>query len=462
MADTQASFGSSDSLPVPLPAPPDHGALPDTSPSAALASNPVSEPASLVVPTPAVSPVPSPVSSQGAPPIGAVVPAPLPASDATSVLPSGTIDSSPPTALPYNAWSEAPVVLGVAFGVAVLIALILLGCFGLHRRRQWKKRNLDIPSMSETETLISRRSADYNIPPKHDKRFDLENPAPVYLGKGQGRPIFPHLKTLHLLSHSGSIASTSTSTSTSAFANRSNREKRVYSTQPPIPSVSVTRDHPRTSLPDGFESYIYALRSPQLIDGMIAKRLSLVSNISTIRFARDSQAWALRRGSDCSLDRATVFDDDQHKEASPPLLGTSASSDSRRDSRRASQKPRRKPPPPPLPQLDIPAAHGRYEDYSDVQYQPTPLAPPPAQIRARSVTPTNSVVRRMASTESADTLIGGAMDPVRNGPPAPREYNRLAPSARPSQSILHSAVAKGKVSRQEAESVLGMRIAITP
>jgi hypothetical protein len=352
-----------------------------------------------------------------------------------------------------SSWSEAPVVLGVALGVAVLISLILLGCFGLHRRRQWKKRNLDIPSMSETETLISRRSTVSNIHPKHDKRFDLENPAPVYLGKDLGRPIFPHLKTLHLLSRSGSIASTSTSTSTST--NGSNRGKRVYSTQPPIPSVSVTYDHPRTSLPDGFESYIYALRSPQLIDGVIAKRLSLVSNISTIRFARDSQGWALRRGSDCSLDRATVFDDDQHKETSPPPLGTSS------DSRRASQKPRRKPQPP-LPQLDMPAGHGRYENCSDIQYQPTPLAPPPAQIRARSVTPTNFIVRRTASIESADTLVGGTMDSIRNGPAASREYSQLAPSARPSHSILHSAIAKGKVSRQEAESVLGMRIAITP
>lgn len=296
-----------------------------------------------------------------------------------------------------------------------------------------------------------------NILPKHDKRFDLENPPPVYLGPGQGRPIFPHLKTLHLLSRSGSNASTLTSNST--LTNGSNRERKVYSTQPPIPSLSVTYDHPRTSLPDGFESYIYALRSPQLIDGTIAKRLSLVSNISTIRFARNSQGWALRRGSDCSLDRATVFDDDQHKETSPPPLGTSASS----ESRRTSQKSRKKPPS--LPHLDIPAAssHGRYEDnMTDIQYQPTPLAPPPAQIRARSVTPTNFVVRRTGSIESADALAGGAIDSIRNGRSAPKEYSQFAPSMRPTNSILHSAVAKGKVSREEAESALGMRLAITP
>jgi hypothetical protein len=311
--------------------------------------------------------------------------------------------------------------------------------------------------VSETETLISRKPIEANILPEHSKRFDLENPPPVYLGKGQGRPIFPHLKTLHLLSRSGSTASTLTSNST--LTNGSNRERRVYSTQPPIPSLSVTYDHPRTSLPDGFESYIYALRSPQLIDGKITKRLSLVSNISTIRFARDSQGWALRRESDCSLDRATVFDDDQHKETSPPLLGTSASS----ESRGISQKPRKKPAS--LPRLDIPAAssHRRYEDnITDIQYQPTPLAPPPAQIRARSVTPTNPVVRQTANIESADALACGAIDSVRNRRPAPKEYSQFAPSMRPSNSILHSAVAKGKVSRQEAESILGMRLSITP
>lgn len=304
--------------------------------------------------------------------------------------------------------------------------------------------------MSETERLISRNSMDTIIPPKYDKRFDLENPAPVYLGKNQGHG---HLKALHLLSRS--ISSTSSS---STLTNGSNNGKRAYSIQPPIPTVSVTYDNTtsmekstgskqapfehRTSLPDGFESFIYSLRSPQVIEGTIAKRLSLVSNISTIRFARDSHGWAARRGSTGSF--ATVFDDDAQKEASPPLTLA-------KDSRRVSQKPRIRP---------IPSAGEtpQYEDIvEEIQYQPTPLAPPPVQIRARSVTPTNFVVRRSPSIESADTLVGNVS---RNGKPVTQDI----PSAhlRPGTSILHSAVVKGKISRQDAESALGMRIALTP
>jgi len=336
--------------------------------------------------------------------------------------------------------------------------LVLLGCFGLRRRRQRKRRDIDIPSSSETETLTSRRSAD--VPSKEEKRFDIENPPPVYLGKDQGRPIFPHLKTLHLLSRTTSNASTLTSNST--LVNGLNRNRRLYSTQPQIPSVSVTHDHSRTSLPDGFESYAYALRSPQFVDGKPSKRLSLVSSISTIRFARDSHGWALRRVSDGSLDRATVFDDEQTKEHSPPLVGTSTTPPS--EPCTVSRGARKNPPS--LPRLDIPAvsSYKRYEDnLGDIQYQPTPLAPPPAKIRARSVTPTHPVVRRNAGVESADPLIDGSISSVRpQGRSPPNECRKLAPSTRPGNTIMHSAIAKGKISREEAESVLGVRLAITP
>ena len=339
-----------------------------------------------------------------------------------------------------------------------MIALAGLGCFALHRRRQWRKRNRDIPSMSETETLLSRRSMESHNPPKYDdKRFDLENPAPVYLGKGQGRQIFPQLKTLHLLSRS-----TSTTSSSSTLTNGS---KRAYSTQPPIPTFSVTYDNApsfgasigsthapfehRSSLPNGFESFIYSLRSPQFIEGTIAKRLSVVSNASTIRFAKDSRGWAAQRESGGSF--ATVFDEGQKETSPPPTLGSG--------SQRLSQKPRIRPAPLLKVNVPRPISPAQYEDIAEeIEYQPTPLAPPPAQIRARSVTPTNFVVRRTASIESADSFAGPIQHNskprvIESGPPMP---------LRPGTSILHSAVAKGKISRQDAESALRMRIALTP
>lgn len=411
------------------------------------------------------------------PPSGIAGPAPAPLSGSTTaqavsgaVSPSAvpSVASTPlPTlaASPSDGWSQAPIIIGAVLGGAVLIALIFLGCLAIYRRRQWQLRNRDIPSMSETETLLSRRSIESsNVAPKYDKRFDIENPAPVHLAKNQGRQMFPHLKTLHLLSRS-----VSTTSSSSTLTNGSNNGKRVYTTQPPIPTVSVTYEKAsgtrnsmgsthapsehRSSLPDGFESFIYSLRSPQFIEGTIAKRLSLVSNISAIRFARDSQAWGAKRASNGSF--ATVFDDGQQKEtSSPPALTP--------ESRRVSQKPRIRPPL--LSQSNVPGTSQEiYEDIAEeVDYQPTPLAPPPAQIRSRSVTPTNFVVRRTASIESADTLVGAVMaqnskstvkEPVQEGPSMP---------LRPGTNILHSAVAKGKISRQEAESALGMRIALTP
>lgn len=361
----------------------------------------------------------------------------------------------------------------------MLLVPILAGCLILLRRRLRRRRLENAPpSESETRTLLSTTNSrdgdnDDKAPP-FKKPFDIENPAPVYLEKKK-RSALPHLKTLHLLSRTSSATS---STSTLVANKKDATNPRIYITQPSIPSHPVTsniyyrhddqpEDHTPSldkrakaastqTLPDGFESFIYSLRSPQAaIEDTVAKRLSVLSAISTIRFAKDNQGWVPRRASVNSIGHSTVFDDGASNSPSPP-----AKDDHKRHSvksRRRLSRPNRKGSPASPPVMT------KFDNIEEeITYQPTPLAPPPAQIRSRSVTPNASISEYNVQMEELSTKSGrqrGLRRPP--GLEAPGGSTDVAVKGG-SLSILHSAVKKGKISQQDVESTIGMRISMSP
>jgi hypothetical protein len=208
------------------------------------------------------------------------------------------------------------------------------------------------------------------------------------------------------------------------------------------------------------------LRSPQAtIEATIAKRLSGVSTVSTIRFAsRDSQGWMPRRASLNSIGHSTVFDGGASRSPSPSGKDDLTSHQKRHSdkSRRRLSRPQRRGSPVVSP------VQTKFEDIEEeITYQPTPLAPPPVKIRSRSVTPSASMLEYSIRTEGSSIDYGRrrglqrppGLEVPAVGAPAQRQDATVKGG---SMSILHSAVAKGKVSRQEAENVIGMRLALTP
>lgn len=348
------------------------------------------------------------------------------------------------------------------------------GCLILLKRRLRRRKQI-ASSESGTRTLLIIEDDD-DKPPPFKKPFDIENPAPVHLEKSKASA-FPHLKTLHLLSRPGSNTS-------SMSIKKDSTNPRIYITQPAIPVTSCIYYKHDTSqpveaspnkrlkaasmqtLPDGFESFIYSLRSPQAtIEASMAKRLSALSAISSIRFARDSQGWVPRRASLNSIGHSTVFDDGTSISPSPPGKDDLASHQKRhshKSLRGRLSRPQRRGSPVPSP------LQAKFEDIEEeVTYQPTPLAPPPAQIRSRSATPNASMLEYSIRTEGSSIDYGrrrglqrppGLEVPV-IGAAAQRQDVAVKGG---SMSILHSAIAKGKVSRQEAENVIGMRLVLTP
>ncbi|KAG8752405.1 hypothetical protein FRC14_007057 [Serendipita sp. 396] len=265
-----------------------------------------------------------------------------------------------------------------------------------------------------------------DIPPSQDRRFDIENPAPAHLGKANGIPLFPHLKTLQLLTRTTSVVS-SASTLVSRPSTSNSKEnpeihiERAYTLQPPIADHNsnylsdkeLGKKRGRDSVStEAYETIMYSQRSPQW-DNSVAKRFSTAS---TIRFARFSRGWGLR-SSAMSSDRVTVFDEGNHQTSPSPTSAQSprsAKSPSmlRRTSQMAFGRGRgsvayKKLSPSESPQADAIKFPPTEEVPEETAYQTTPLAPPPVRMKPRSQTPNNhggsTSERGIAADESTST-----------------------------------------------------------
>lgn len=388
---------------------------------------------------------------------------PSSSTQSTPAVSSLIAETSPVTGVPNGA-----VVAAVFGGIAVVTVVFCLGCLLCIRRRRRKRNNppsVRPATSQEYESLPPVDTQDPTPSPQYEKRYDIENPAPAYLGKLKDLHLVPsRLKTLQLLTRT---VSTHSSASTLVEPKDDKPEiylERAYTLQPPIPDPDVyfnphylstrrvSNGTTRTSLIlDGVDSLEY---SPEE-DGRQPSRASL-------RFGRFSRVWGARL-SVTSVDRMTVFDashqvtspdDPQTAKSSPtgtvksPPTGRRGSqllSNLRRGSLRSYQR---------VSSAESPAhTVTRFAPIKDVpeesSYYSTPLAPPPAKIKSR-VTPQ---VRRGLIPNAKGTTSDGAMDmEIR---PLEDRTDVVLPGA----SILASAVAKGKISREEAESALGMPLA---
>lgn len=357
------------------------------------------------------------------------------------------------------------IIAAILFGALAFLIPLILGCILFVRRRA--RRRLDkLPLVQgSTDTLLTVHSrVSSELPPKFERPFDIENPAPVYLSKGKETVAFSRLKTLQLLSRSTSYPSTTSALASSKKEGKECANPRIYVTQPPIQSypysslyykASTPLEEPpkkhlkatsTTTLPDGFESFLYSLRSPQSVENSVLKRLSLTSGMPTTRFARDSQGWAYHRVSLNSIAPSTVFDESSpttRKAHSPTHEKRMSLKSTHPEKRQSKAYNRGSPSSPPLMK----------EVEEEIAYQPTPLAPPPAQLRSRSTTPSAGMVQYGVINQ------GGRESRLRRPPGL--EQSDIAIKGG-TLSILHSAVAKGKIKKEEAENVIGMRISMSP
>ncbi|KAG8834685.1 hypothetical protein FRC17_007770 [Serendipita sp. 399] len=387
-----------------------------------------------------------------------------------STSPTESVHIIPASSTPTDFWSRPQVIIAlVVASVLVLVICLLctlLLCRYRHRQRAMHRQP---PLENEIQGPQPDEMRERGIPPARDRRFDIENPAPVHLGKANGIPLFPHLKTLQLLTRTTSIVS-SASTLVSRSSDSHSKDKpeieieRAYTLQPPLPEHNSNylsdRDPSkrRSRNTEAYETIMYSQRSPQW-DSSVAKRLS---NTSTIRFTRFSRGWNAR-SSVISTDRMTVFDENHHDgPTSPPSAQSPRSAKSPSILRKASQAafgrrrgstPYKKLSPSESPQPEATKFPPMEEVPEEVAYQSTtPLAPPPARMKARSPTPNNQ--DRSLSAQRAIATSSRSSD---NGPSGPSvETTTSSSNPQPGMSILASAIAKGKVTRQEAEWVLGM------
>ncbi|PVF98571.1 hypothetical protein CPB86DRAFT_814605 [Serendipita vermifera] len=394
----------------------------------------------------------------------------------TSHGPSISIETSKS---PLGGTNQGPILIGLILGVALLIGIGLLVCLLVCRRRRRRRQHRGTDSISDTQNLIPTDSKDEKTSMLHGARHDIENPPPAHLGKITNNPVFPRLRTLQLVSMSSFIKPSSKSPTPTAKpqAETTTTVPRSYAIQPyisPLPfssilyqdNVSRSQQAPSrrvtstSTLPEGFESFIYSLRSPQSKDTS-AKHSSQTSFAPTVKFARDSVGWALRRESGASV--ATVFDESQQKSPSSievegdkifNLLKSPESPD------QPNRPPVFRDPP------SSPYKRGRYvaipEVPEDISYPITPLAPPPAHLRARS--PSRSMLQRSDSNGSNFSRETCESPRVtrRNPeirlilPSTPSSIDMSGANTNGSRSILQAAVLHGKISQEEVESVTGI------
>ncbi|KAG8823798.1 hypothetical protein FRC18_010662 [Serendipita sp. 400] len=226
---------------------------------------------------------------------------------------------APSLEVPTSALNR-PEVIAALIGASVLVLVLFLFCVVILCRYRRRRRDLlsQTPPSNESHDLLPDDMRERDIPPSQDRRFDIENPAPAHLGKANGIPLFPHLKTLQLLTRTTSVVS-SASTLVSRPSTSNSKEnpeihiERAYTLQPPIADHNsnylsdkeLGKKRGRDSVStEAYETIMYSQRSPQW-DNSVAKRFSTAS---TIRFARFSRGWGLR-SSAMSSDRVTVFDE---------------------------------------------------------------------------------------------------------------------------------------------------------
>ena len=355
----------------------------------------------------------------------------------------------------------------VAAVFAVVAVVVCLGCILCIRRRRRKSRPVvQATTSQEYESLPPVDTRDPTPSPLYEKRYDIENPAPAYLGKLKDLHLVPsRLKTLQLLNRT---ISTYSSASTLVESKNDKPEiclDRAYTLQPPIPNPDVY-----------FNPHYLSTRrvsngtthTSVILDGVDALAYSpdegRQSSRTPFRFGRFSRIWGAR-SSVVSADRMTVFDashhttspEDPHSARSPPTGTVKSPPTDRRTSqllpnlRRGSLRSYQR-----VSSGESPTnAVTRFAPIEDVpeesSYYPTPLAPPPAaKIKSR----VTAQVRHGLTLNTNGTTANRPMSTEDRA-----SENRTDASGVPTLpgvSILASAMAKGKVTREEAESALGM------